>query len=91
MHAAFMSVTFSDGGEAGEMLRQQVIPNTSGTPGFVSGFWAGNFEEGGRGMALLLFENEEEAQTFTDEIPRGSGGGLQKVDDIFIAEVVGQA
>ncbi len=91
MHAAFMSVTFSDGGEAAEVLRQQVIPNTSGTPGFVSGFWAGDLEAGGRGMALLLFENEEEAQTYTDEIPRGSGGGVQKVDDIFIAEVVGRA
>jgi len=91
MHAAFMSVTFSDGGEALEMLKQQVIPNTSGTPGFVSGFWAGNLEAGGRGMALLLFENEDEARTFTGEIPRGSGGGLEKVDDIFIAEVVGRA
>ncbi len=90
MYAAFVSVTFSDGGEALEVLKQQVIPNASATPGLVAGYWAGDMEAGGRGMAMLLFETEEEARTFTSEIPLGPGGGVQKLEDIFIAEVAGQ-
>ncbi|HUH81962.1 MAG TPA: hypothetical protein VLZ06_11610 [Solirubrobacteraceae bacterium] len=90
MHAAFLSVTFNDGDEATKVLEEQVIPQASGAPGFVTGYWAGDMRPGGRGMAMLVFQTEDAAQAFTDQVPRESGGGVEKVDDLFIAEVVGQ-
>lgn len=90
MHAAFLTVTFNDGDEATQVLEQQVIPQASAAPGFVTGYWAAQMQAGGKGMAMLVFETEEAAEAFTGEIPRGSGGGVEKVDDLFIAPVVGR-
>jgi len=91
MHAAFVTVTFNDGDEARKVLQEQVIPQASATPDFVTGYWAGDLVAGGKGIAMLVFQSEDAAQAFTSQIPRESGGGVEKVDDIFIAGVVGQA
>ncbi len=90
MHAAFLTVTFSDGDEATQVLAQQVIPQASGAPGLVAGYWAGEMRTGGKGMAMLVFESQDAAQAFTSQIPREPGGGVEGVDDLFIAPVVGQ-
>jgi len=91
MHAAFVTVTFNDRDEATQVLEQQVIPNTASAPGFVTGYWAGDLRAGGRGTALLVFETEEAARAYTNEIPQEPGGGVEKVDDLFLAPVVGKA
>ncbi len=90
MHAAFLTVTFDDGDEAKQVLEQQVIPQASGSPGFVTGYWAGELKTGERGMALLVFQTEDAARAFTSQIPREPGGGVNGIDDLFVAPDVGQ-
>src|SRR5262249_12192481 len=39
MHAVVLNVTVTDADAAAAALRDQVVPQVSGTPGFVAGYW----------------------------------------------------
>ena len=90
MHAAFLTVTFSDGDEATQILAQQVIPQASAAPGWSPATGRARCGRAGRGWPCSCSRAEDAAQAFTSEIPREPGGGVEGVDDLFIAPVVGR-
>ena len=61
MHAVVLNVTVNDPDAATAALRDEVVPQVSGTPGFVAGYWVRL--EGGRGTSVVVFESEDAARS----------------------------
>ena len=55
MHAVVLTVTINDPEAATTALREQVVPQVSGSPGFIAGYWVGL--EGNRGTSVVVFES----------------------------------
>jgi hypothetical protein len=60
MHAVVLNVTIHDPEAAAAALRDQVVPQVAGAPGFVAGYWVDL--DGGRGTAVVVFESEDAAR-----------------------------
>lgn len=90
MYAVPHTVTFNDR-YAAEAGLEQVVPQVSGLPGFVAGYWVARSAE--QGLALIVFDSEEAAQGFADflkTIPDGRGVTLDR-GSIVVAEVLAHA
>jgi hypothetical protein len=59
MHAVVIPVTFNDRSAAEDEL-DALVPQVSGIPGFVAGYWVATSQD--KGFALVVFENEESAR-----------------------------
>lgn len=57
-----------------KMLREQVIPNVSRVPGFVSGYWLAPVDGIGRGG--VIWESEAAARTASERMGVKPGGSL---------------
>jgi hypothetical protein len=87
MHAVVVNVTVNDPDAAAAALREQVVPQVSGTPGFVAGYWVGL--DAGRGTSVVVFESENAARQAAAgaEAP----GDFVTFDSVEVGEVVANA
>jgi hypothetical protein len=67
MHAAIFNVTIKDRAAAEAGLREQVVPGAKAAPGFVAGYWLDRSDD--RGMAVVMFDSQENAQAWVDGGP----------------------
>lgn len=84
MHAVVLNVTVHDQDAATAALEHQVVPQVSGTPGFVAGYWVGL--DGGRGTSLVVFESEDAARSAAAQAQ--SPGDFLTFDSVEVGEVV---
>jgi hypothetical protein len=87
MHAVVLNVTVNDEDAARAALRDQVVPQVSGTPGFVAGYWVGL--DGGRGTSVVVFESENAARSAAAQAQLPSD--FMTFDSIEVGEVVATA
>jgi hypothetical protein len=87
MHAVVVNVTVHDPDAATAALRVQVVPQVSGTPGFVAGYWLGL--EGGRGTSVIVFESEDAARSAAAQAQ--APGNFVTFDNVEVGEVVAKA
>jgi hypothetical protein len=87
MHAVVVNVTVHDPDAATAALRDQVVPQVSGTPGFVAGYWLGL--EGGRGTSVIVFESEDAARSAAAQAQ--APGNFVTFDNVEVGEVVAKA
>ncbi len=87
MHAVVVNVTIHDPDAAAAALREQVVPQVSGTPGFVAGYWVGL--DGGRGTSIVAFESEDAARQAADRAQ--APGDFVTFDSVEVGEIVANA
>jgi hypothetical protein len=87
MNAVVVNVTIHDVDAATAALRDQVIPQVSGTPGFVAGYWVGL--DGGRGTSIVVFESEDAARAAAAQAQ--APGNFVTFDSVEVGEVVANA
>ena len=87
MHAVVLNVTVTDADAATATVRDQVVPQVSGTAGFVTGYWIRL--DRGRGTAVVVFESEDAARSAAAEAQ--PPGGLMSFDSVEVGEVVANA
>ena len=87
MHAVLLNVTVTDADAAATALRAQVVPQVSGTPGFVAGYWVRL--DGHRGTAVVVFESENAARSAAAEAQ--PPGDLMTFDSVEVGEIVANA
>ena len=87
MHAVVLNVTVTDADAATAAVRDQVVPQVSGTPGFVAGYWVRL--DGGRGTAVVVFESEDAARSAAAEAQ--PPGDVIAFDSVEVGEVVANA
>ena len=64
MYAAIFNVTIKDRDAAEAGLREQVVPSAKSAPGFVAGYGLDRGDD--RGMAVVLFDSQENARAWVD-------------------------
>jgi hypothetical protein len=87
MHAVVLNVAVTDTDVAAAALRDQVVPQVSRTPGFVTGYWVRL--DGGRGTAVVVFESEDAARSAAAEAQ--PPGDVMTFDSVEVGEVVANA
>ena len=92
MHAVVARVTIQDFDVARQGLRDEVVPRVKQAPGFVAGYWTRS-EDGGSGLAMILFESEDAARAVaarieSDPVPNPEAVSL---DGVEVREVVEHA
>jgi heme-degrading monooxygenase HmoA len=87
MHAVVVKVTVSDVDTAMEALRNDVVPQVSGAPGFVAGYWT---RDGNSGLGMTIWESEEAANQARDRAGEGAPAGVT-FDSVEVREVVASA
>jgi hypothetical protein len=87
MHAVVLNVTVNDPDAATATLQDEVVPQVSGTPGFVAGYWVRL--EGGRGTSLVVFESEDAARSAAAQAQLP--GDSLTFDSVEVGEVVADA
>ena len=87
MHAVVLNVTVTDADAATAAVRDQVVPQVSGTPGFVAGYWVRL--DGSRGTAVVVFESEDAARSAAAEAQ--PPGDVIAFDSVEVGEVVANA
>jgi hypothetical protein len=77
MHAVLVEVDTSGqpDPQAGlKLLREQVVPGVSQSPGFQAGYWLRPLEDA-KGTSLVLFDTRENAEAASQELSVGSSVG----------------
>lgn len=87
IHAVVLNVRVTDADAAAAALRDQVVPQVSGTPGFVAGYWVRLDED--RGTAVVVFESEDAARSAAAEAR--PPGELMTFNSVEVGEVVANA
>jgi hypothetical protein len=87
MHAVVLNVRVSDPDAARSALWDEVVPQVSGTPGFVAGYWVGL--DGGRGTTVVVFESEDAARSAA--VQAQAPGDVLTFDSVEVGEVVANA
>ncbi|MDP9353451.1 MAG: hypothetical protein M3P51_18180 [Chloroflexota bacterium] len=75
------------------VLREQIVPNVSQSPGFVSGYWTHD-RSGGRDYTMIVFEREEAALDFKGVVEGNSQNQAEhgiKLESLAVAEVLAEA
>lgn len=94
MHALVTHVTIHNEDRTREVLTSQVVPQVSGAPGFKTGYWTW-LSSGGEmnGLAMMIFESEEQARAAGDRISAVAAGASDDVtlDRVEVREVVASA
>jgi hypothetical protein len=90
MYAVPHTVTITDR-SAAEAGLDQVVPQVTGLPGFVAGYWVAR--SANQGLALIIFDSEEGAQSFADFLktaPDAPGVTIDR-ESIGVSEVLAHA
>jgi len=90
MYAVPHTVTITDR-SAAEAGLDQVVPQVSGLPGFVAGYWVAGPAD--QALAVILFESEEAAQGFANFLKSASDppGATLDRESIVVGEVLAHA
>ena len=94
MHALVTRVTIHNADHTREMLTSQVVPQVSGAPGFKTGYWTWQTDDGElNGLAMMIFESEENARAAGDRISAVAADASDDVtlDSVEVREVVASA
>jgi hypothetical protein len=67
MHAVVVKVTINDPDRAVKELQENVVPNVSQIPGFVTGYWTRSDNEG---LSMVIFESEDVARQASERVPQ---------------------
>jgi hypothetical protein len=86
MHAVVVHVRIKDQEAAARGLEEEVVPATKQAPGFVTGYWA---RKGDSGLAMIIFDSEEDAQNFSGEVSRPQE--QVEIEGVEVREVVAHA
>ena len=87
MHAVVVSVSINDEEAAERALREEVVPQVSQIPGFVTGYWTRNDN---RGLSMIVFESEDAANGLRDRMKSIVPEGVT-LEDIEVRAVVAHA
>lgn len=88
-HAVVVQVKLPEDGRSDEgrrMLDEVVVPNAKSQPGFKSGIWMNNGEDG---RAVVVFDSEEQARSALNVLKPPPGGPTLISSEVY--EVVVQA
>ena len=89
MHAAIFRVTIKDREKAEKFLKEQIVPNASQAPGFVSGHWA---NLGNQGTSMVVFESEDAAKQWAESAQgQQPPAEIVTIDKVEVGEVVAHA
>ena len=88
MHAVLVSVTINDPDAATTRLRNEIVPQVKGAPGFVAGYWT---RVDGEGRGTMIFESEDAAQGVANMIQEQPESNEVTVNSIDVGEVVEHA
>ena len=89
MHAAIVRVTIKDREKAEKNLKEQIVPNASQAPGFVTGHWV---NLGGEGTGMVVFESEDAAKQWAESAQGAAPPAeIVTIDKMEVGEVVAQA
>jgi hypothetical protein len=67
-------------------LPRDVVPQVAKAPGLVAAYWLAP-EESGQGMAMVVFESEEQAEAMSKQVEPPPGAPVT-IESISIREVV---
>ena len=87
MHAVVARLTINDLAADLDALREQVVPQMSQAPGFVSGYWT---RKGATGLSMIIFDSPGAAETAAESL-RSAMPDAATLDEIEIREVVAHA
>ena len=89
MHAVFARVRIDPArhDEALSNLREQIVPQVKGAPGFVRGTWFGDTT---KGHGVVVFESEEQAQQMAGMVTTPADDPVQ-IEDVQVYEVHAEA
>jgi heme-degrading monooxygenase HmoA len=87
VHAVVVNVTINDEGPAMTELRERVVPQVSGSPGFVAGYWT---RKDNSGVSMSVWESEEAANGARDRLKEIAPEGVT-IDSAEVREVVASA
>ena len=87
MHAVVVRVTINDADAATSALREQVVPEVSQAPGFVTGHWT---RKDNTGLSMVVFESEEAANAASERI-QSSVPEPVTLEGVEVREVVAHA
>ena len=83
-----VSIDEPDAEEGRRMLEEDIVPNVSAAPGFVSGYWLAPV--GNEGTAVVIFDTEEQARATAPPVGANPGPGVT-VTSLEFREVVASA
>jgi hypothetical protein len=87
MHAVVVKVTINDAAAADSVLREQVVPRVSQSPGFVAGYWT---RKANSGLSMVVFESEEAANQAAERVPSMVPDAVT-LEDVDVREVAAHA
>lgn len=87
MHAVVVNVKINDVDAATAALNDQIVPQVSGAPGFVAGYWVGL--DGSRGTSIVVFASEDAARAAAAQVQ--APGDFVTFDSVEVGEVVANA
>lgn len=65
MHAVITRVSIHDRKAALTALREDVVPQASQAPGFVTGYWMGTQDDG---ISVVVFDSEDAARAMAERV-----------------------
>jgi hypothetical protein len=89
MHAVVVKVKILDKDTAEERLKDQVVPQVSGAPGFVAGQWVNLGQD--QGVGIMSFESEEQANAAAGQIRGSENQGAVTFDSVEVGQVAARA
>jgi hypothetical protein len=87
MYAVVIPVTFNDYSAATAEL-DGLVPQVSGMPGFVAGYWLSMSKQ--EGTALIVFDSEDQARALATVV-KGTPPGAVTSGTIEVGEVMAHA
>ena len=87
MHAVIVKVTINDQEVAERALKEQVVPQVSQAPGFVTGHW---MRKENSGLSAIIVESEEATRALSERIESPDPDAVT-VDEVEVREVVANA
>jgi len=87
MHAVVVKVKIEDFDASVSDLREQVVPQVSQAPGFVTGCWTRKDDSG---LSMIIFESEDQANAASERV-RGMAPDTVTVEDVEVREVAAHA
>jgi len=88
VHAVVVKVRIRDREAAQRRLREQIVPQVSQAPGFVTGHWAWKDDSG---LAMVVFDSEGEATTMSERVPGMIVEEEVTLEGVEVREVVASA
>jgi hypothetical protein len=87
MHAVVVKVTINDEESANRYLQEQVVPQVSQAPGFVTGYWT---RKDNSGLSMVVFESEDAANAASERV-RGMVPDVVTLESVEVREVAAHA